>query len=201
MKNRKGYSFIEAIIAVAILSSLIVLAINVTTSSADSENTNRDYLIADLMSVQTSELVESLYKTNAIKFGIGNLEECALMLPTYTGNSEACGTAASTEQKLNVELNYVASFDANQNLQFRVIPEAIIDEATNQLNSAYAVYETENQYYNQPEAVSDSDKATKFHRKLIVSNDDGLSVEVTVAWIGPSGNIAQSSKKFNLVYE
>lgn len=182
---RQGYSFIEAIVAIGIISALVVVALNVITASADTENINKDFLTAGMLAVESNELVLSLYKTNIRKFSEDYAEDCGLVLPSFQGTADEC---AGTPLKLNLDTNYLIT----QNLTNGNI-ETVATNTPFQNNQVFAdEFRLKIKEINGVEVYTYSadpnDKPTKYYRVVSVSQaDSGWTVSTQVGWIRAGG--------------
>jgi type II secretory pathway pseudopilin PulG len=196
-KVRKGYSFIEAIVAISVLSALIVISLNATTSSADTENINKDFLVAELLAQEGIELIWTLYNTNLLKFGEENIEQCAFMLPTFTGNANNCNTSIIKLDNGNGYIIYNNLLNKNVEVdQFIGINEISDDNAFDERFRLY-IHEPSGMYVNG--APTAGLTPTKFYRGVFVSTADGTKIiEVNVSFIRSGGLPTTITQTFNL---
>jgi type II secretory pathway pseudopilin PulG len=195
---RKGYSFIEAIVAIGIISALVVVALNVITASADTENINKDFLTAGMLAVESNELVLSLYKTNIRKFSEEYASTCGLVLPSFQGTADQC---ADTALKLNLDTNYLITqnlangslniVQANTPFQNNQIFSEEFRLKLKQINGVevYAYSEDQN------------DENTKYYRSVSLSAvDSGWAVLSQVGWVRTGGIPTIENKTLTIGY-
>lgn len=197
---RKGYSFIEAIVAIGIISSLVVVAISVVNSSSETENINKDFLTAGLLAVESNELVLSLYQTNVARFGKEYAQSCGLMYQTYSGEADDCN---DSNEQIYLKANYIIQNDwDNYRIQANLNEVPLIENDV--FDPSFRLKEKDIQgtsvYVYSDDA---NDTPTKFYRSVYISNDiDGESwkVESKVGWIRPGGIPTIETKSITINY-
>jgi hypothetical protein len=192
MKPRSGYSFIEAIVAIAILASVTIVALNILRNSADAENINRDFLISDMLSSEGAEMIMSIYKKNLTKFGKEYAAQCGFMLPSFTGEADEC---AASSTKLLDGTKYVVTNSINSQT-INITPITGNFKVGEEFNQAFRIFEQEinadSDYsiYTQGSSTEMSGfNPSKFYRmvevsqNLTVPTDANAEIKVTMGWI------------------
>lgn len=198
MKIRAGYSFIEAVVAISILSALIVISLNAITTSADTENINKDFLTAELLAQEGVELINVIYNTNLMKFGLESIDECAFMLPTFTGDTNECHEEGPTN-KLTTDNFYTISISPqNGTVLVNRIGSTQFQNDEGEFNDAFRMYLSS---FNDTDFFINSDNplglsSTKFYRGIEVLNDS--QIEVLVGFIRTGGHPTVIRQTFSL---
>jgi type II secretory pathway pseudopilin PulG len=200
--KRSGYSFIEAIVAIAILSGVIVLALNVITSNADTEVVNRDSLTVNALSEDAIAHIESFYYNNLRKFGQENAEECGLMLKLYTGEASGCQAASNNLKLATGDLFLIETDLANSS--FSLVKSQIELINAGQFSDIAKVYSTEISGFNKfiqssnQNTISEA-QPTKYYRlaKRVTGEDSTFKFEILVGWSDVSNpqNVQKTSFK------
>ncbi len=93
--KKLGYSLIEAVIAVTVLSIILVTGISVIVTATQTEATNKNYLIANMLAQEGIEAVKNIYYSNILRFGSENANSCAfvhLTLDSPVDEIDTCGS-------------------------------------------------------------------------------------------------------------
>ncbi len=177
-----GYTLIEAMIALTVLSTSIIVSISIITSSADSENLNRDLLIGSQLADEGVQIVINLYQTNLLRFGQENITSCALMLPEFDEGPDMC--ISSGESRIGTGNYFVAMEPINNDLiwNFDIVgADLIIDDVINEAYKLYIYTDSNNtSFYT---GKIDGSTASDFYRNVEIEElDTGININSKVSW-------------------
>lgn len=209
MKPRFGYSFIEAIVAIAILASVTIVALNILRNSADAENINRDFLISDMLSSEGAEMIMAIYKKNITKFGQDYAIQCGFMLPSFTGEADECATSST---KLLSGTKYVVT-NSISSQTINITPITGDFRVGEEFNQSFRIFEQvidaspDYSIYTQGSSAAMSGfNPSKFYRMVEVSqnltdpDNANAEIKVTMGWIRAGNRPTVRENIFNIYY-
>ena len=209
MKPRFGYSFIEAIVAIAILASVTIVALNILRNSADAENINRDFLISDMLSSEGAEMIMAIYKKNITKFGQDYAIQCGFMLPSFTGEADECATSST---KLLSGTKYVVT-NSISSQTINITPITGDFRVGEEFNQSFRIFEQvidaspDYSIYTQGSSAAMSGfNPSKFYRMVEVSqnltdpDNANAEIKVTMGWIRVGNRPTVRENIFNIYY-
>lgn len=202
IKNLKsGYSLIEAVIAVSILAIMISTGLTIILTASDTEETNNDFLVGNMLAIEGAERVKNIYYTNILKFGSENIAECGFVDTLATTDVSQCTANQIADGTYVIEPSG-ASINSWQ-LRYIGLPtgdeDFLIDGDS--LDSRFTLYtveefsnlgETESINYYKPYngVPPDNYRSTEFHREILINKTANLVQAVSrVGWIREDGNI------------
>jgi type II secretory pathway pseudopilin PulG len=199
-KFKKAYSIMEAMIAIAVLSSVTIVALNTITNAADTENLNKDYMTALMLIDSGAQEVMGLYKNNLEKFGKENEANCGLNINLSVVSSSNCAAANNIYNG-----DYIIFIDpSNQVIKSQIVTGGTFSE--DEVTTEYRVYEasigSDDFLLTQNSALGVTNP-TKYYRRIVATstvNGSNLDVElkIEVAFQKRGGKYSIQSKTINL---
>jgi type II secretory pathway pseudopilin PulG len=204
----KGYSLIEAVIAVSILAIVISTSLTIILTATETEESNQDFLIGNMLAIEGIERVKNIYYTNALKFGEENMEACSFVHTHLTDDVEECGDPEKQigDDSYLLEPVQVGNFlnwkltnftgesitiDGllNPSYQLYTKPEDADLSTTNMINMYFPLGEPADEY-----------TPTEFHREIIISgtDTDNINIVSVVGWLREDGNVRTITNELNL---
>lgn len=199
--KHKGYTLIEAMIALTVLSTSIIVSISIITSSADSENLNRDLLIGSQLADEGVQLVINLYQSNLIKFGQENIENCALMLPDFDEGPDMC--FASGTERLSDGNYFIAMEPTVDNLSWnfnKIVADYITGDVLNEAYRLYVYTDLNNVSFYTGNIAGSS--PSDFYRNVeIKETGTEINVNSKVSWVRSGGFITTRESSFIINFD
>lgn len=216
--NKNGYSLIEAVIAIGLLSTIIGIALSIILLSTGTENVNKDFLLANSLAFEGVEAMKNIYYTNILKYGSENSFECGFVMPGQPGTDIDTECALAEQIAVDGESRYyrvnrviddpskILTWDLSEASPTSVITEdreltaaasdyrlslkyiCADDDACNEENAIFELYNS-----------VEGEVETKYYREVEVTKD-GPSTEVTsrVFWFGEDRGLRISESGFSL---
>lgn len=192
---RSGYSLIEVMIALVVLSATMMISINIITSTADSENLNKDILIATELAEEGLQAGMNLYQTNLMKYGEENIEECALVMEAVDDPILECPIALKLS---NGNYFVYLLYDKDRNTMDwsanEVLGDLVNDDGS--INKDYMLSTLkfeQGTLYTLPSGDSDE---SKYFRQLQIEylpDRSGIQFASTVAWLRAGGFVTRKT--------
>lgn len=191
--KRLGYSMIEAVLAIAVLSIMISVGVSIVFTATDTENTNKDYFIASTLAQEGLEAMRNIYFTNILKYGSENANECAFVMPDDNLDADPDDCGSNLIEDGSYKLNrFVSSNPIRWDLILVSDADRMIQE--DELDEAYRLYlEPISDIGNIDIYVSDgnSGNESKYYREIYVTSDGSNAyIEAVVTWYRSSGVIS-----------
>jgi type II secretory pathway pseudopilin PulG len=210
---RRGYSLLEAVIAVGVITIMISIGISTTMNSAATESTNRDYLIASALAQEGLEIMKNIYATNVLKFGEENSYRCAPvrpnLLPTEIASCDInwIGDGFHTVSQI-YEGASIHGFDLSVATPNDMIGATEIVDTNRLYLKEYclgqgdlnACSEDLTQVYT---TSSTGAEPSNYFRQIYTVSNSGtglITISSTVAWYGDNGRIQKVQTDSNLTF-
>ena len=183
-KMHKGYTILEAVIALTVLTIAVSVSLNIITSSVDSENLNRDLVIAAQLAEEGVEEMINVYQSNIVKFGAANSVNCGLMMPSFNSSADLC---LASSNKFTAG-NYFIGLKGTSWTYVKIDKEFIVSNALNPKFKLYLFDSGGSKIYG---ANLSGATATDFYRVVSISDITEVSATITskVGWVRQGGFI------------
>ncbi len=194
----------EAMIAIAVLSSVTIVALNTITNAADTESLNKDYMSALMLIDSGAQEVLGLYKNNLEKFGVPNEAACGLNIALTATTFSDCNPNSATQSLYNS--SYIVYLDpADQIIKATQTVGGTFTEEN--ITNDYLVYEAPigngDFLLTQNAGIDPLSKPTRYFRKLNVNNTPNgtstdVAINIQVAFQKKGGKYSIQEKTINL---